>query len=126
MIDIPALAGRAIFQIAFVVRDFDAALERYSATLGAGPWRCWTLGADDHDQTLYRGAPTDFKSRLALTDSFPQVELIQLPPGRVYPATHRAKRPPRLAREPRRRAAPHRNSRRLCSRDDHTNGSGWT
>jgi methylmalonyl-CoA/ethylmalonyl-CoA epimerase len=77
MLDIPALADRAIFQIAFVVRDFDAALKRYSATLGAGPWRCWALGADHHDQTLYRGAPTDFKSRLALTDSFPQVELIQ-------------------------------------------------
>ena len=74
MVDIPALTGRAIFQIALIVRDFDTALERYSATLGAGPWRCWTLGADEHQETLYRGTPTSFKSRLALTDSFPQVE----------------------------------------------------
>ena len=32
-----------LFQIAFIVRDLDAALERYSAMLNAGPWRCWTL-----------------------------------------------------------------------------------
>jgi methylmalonyl-CoA/ethylmalonyl-CoA epimerase len=77
MIAVEALAGRPIFQIAFVVRDLEQALERYSAALGAAPWRCWTLGANDHQQTEYRGRPTSFSSRLALNNSSPQLELIQ-------------------------------------------------
>lgn len=77
MVPIPALAGRPVFQIAVVVRDFEQALARYSSVLGAGPWRCWTLGADDHEETSYRGAPTRFSSLLALNDSMPQLELIQ-------------------------------------------------
>jgi len=77
MIAVEAFAGRPIFQIAFVVGDFEQALERYSAALGAAPWRCWTFGADDHDHTEYRGRPTSFSSRLALNNSSPQLELIQ-------------------------------------------------
>ena len=77
MIAVQAIAGRPIFQIAFVVRDLEQALERYSAALGAAPWRCWTFGAEDHDYTEYRGRQTSFSTRLALNHSFPQLELIQ-------------------------------------------------
>jgi methylmalonyl-CoA/ethylmalonyl-CoA epimerase len=77
MVAIDAFAGRSIFQIAFVVANLEDALERYSATLDAAPWRCWTLGADGHQQTEYRGRPTNFSSRLALSSSSPQLELIQ-------------------------------------------------
>jgi hypothetical protein len=38
--ELDAFAGRSIFQVAFVVRDLEDALARYSAVLGAGPWRC--------------------------------------------------------------------------------------
>jgi methylmalonyl-CoA/ethylmalonyl-CoA epimerase len=77
MIPIDAFAGRSIFQLAFVVQNLEAALERYSAALDAAPWRCWTLGAGEHDETEYRGGPTSFSSRLALNDSSPQLELIE-------------------------------------------------
>jgi catechol 2,3-dioxygenase-like lactoylglutathione lyase family enzyme len=72
-----ALRGRAAFQIAFVVHDLDAALARWSAVLGAGPFRCWTFGATDHERCDYRGGPTDFSSLLALNGQTPQIELIQ-------------------------------------------------
>jgi catechol 2,3-dioxygenase-like lactoylglutathione lyase family enzyme len=77
MVTIEAFAGRPIFQFAFVVKNLEDALERYSAAFGAGPWRCWTLTAEDHEQTEYRGGPTSFASRLALNDSSPQLELIE-------------------------------------------------
>jgi methylmalonyl-CoA/ethylmalonyl-CoA epimerase len=76
MLPIEAFAGRPIFQIAFVVNDFEAALKRYTKALNAGPWRCYTLGADGHTACAYRGGPTE-SSRLALNDQSPQLELIQ-------------------------------------------------
>jgi hypothetical protein len=76
MVAIDAFAGRSIFQLAFVVKNLEDALERYSAALDAAPWRCWTLGAVEHEETEYRGSPTSFSSRLALNDSSPQLELI--------------------------------------------------
>jgi methylmalonyl-CoA/ethylmalonyl-CoA epimerase len=74
---IETFAGRSIFQIAFVVNDFEAALERYSNTLQAAPWRCWHFGADLHGDCDYRDEPTNFTSLLALNDTNPQIELIQ-------------------------------------------------
>ncbi|MFL5869048.1 MAG: hypothetical protein ACJ766_18245 [Thermoleophilaceae bacterium] len=77
MVAVEAFAGRPIFQIAFVVRKLDEALERFSSTLDTAPWRCWTFGAPDHEETEYRGRPTGFSSRLALNSSSPQLELIE-------------------------------------------------
>jgi methylmalonyl-CoA/ethylmalonyl-CoA epimerase len=72
-------AAERLFQIAFIVRDLEAALERYSAMLGAGPWRCWTLAAENHTEEQYLGGPTDYVTRLALTDGSEglQLELVQ-------------------------------------------------
>jgi catechol 2,3-dioxygenase-like lactoylglutathione lyase family enzyme len=84
--ELEAFAGRSIFQIGFVVRDFEGALARYSALLGPGRWRCWTFGARDHARCEYRGGPTDFTSRLALNDQAPQLELIEPLTG---PSTHK-------------------------------------
>jgi hypothetical protein len=75
--ELGTLAGHAPFQVAFVVVDLEDALTRYSALLGAGPWRCWTFGASDHERCDYRGRSTGFASRLALNDQSPQLELIQ-------------------------------------------------
>jgi methylmalonyl-CoA/ethylmalonyl-CoA epimerase len=77
VISIEAFRGRPVFQIAFVVRDFEAALEHYDSVLSAGPWRCFTFGTHLHKRADYRGGPTDFRARLALNDSEPQFELIQ-------------------------------------------------
>ena len=41
---VPSLAGRAPFQIAFVVSDLERAVRELDARLAAGPWRGWVLG----------------------------------------------------------------------------------
>jgi len=76
---VETLASGRLFQIAFIVSDLEAALERYSAMLGAGPWRCWTLAAENHAEETYLGGPTDYVTRLALNDASEglQLELVQ-------------------------------------------------
>jgi catechol 2,3-dioxygenase-like lactoylglutathione lyase family enzyme len=86
LVSIQAFAGRPIFQLAFVVRDLEPALERYSALLDVAPWRCYRFGAWHHATCEYRGAPSDFAVRLALNDAEPQLELIEPVEGR---STHR-------------------------------------
>jgi len=75
--DVAALLGGEVFQVAFVVRDLDAALERHTRVLGGTPWRCWTFSAAIHREAVYRGEPTDFSVRLALNGTSPQFELIE-------------------------------------------------
>ncbi|HST25731.1 MAG TPA: VOC family protein [Gaiellaceae bacterium] len=77
MNDVEALVGGELFQIAFVVRDLDAALERYTRILGGAPWRIFTFSAAIHREASYRGAATDFSVRLALNGTSPQCELIE-------------------------------------------------
>jgi hypothetical protein len=77
VISIEAFRGRAVFQIAFVVRDFEAALAQYDGVLGAGPFRCFTFGSHMHERADYRGEPKEFRALVALNDSDPQFELIQ-------------------------------------------------
>jgi methylmalonyl-CoA/ethylmalonyl-CoA epimerase len=66
-----------IAQMAFVVADLEAAIERYSRVLGPSNWRCYTFAAANHAEAEYHGSPTDFSARLALNDQSPQLELIQ-------------------------------------------------
>jgi catechol 2,3-dioxygenase-like lactoylglutathione lyase family enzyme len=75
--DVEALVGGKVFQIAFVVRDLDATLERYTRVLGGAPWRVFTFSAAIHREATYRGSPTDFVARLALNGTSPQYELIE-------------------------------------------------
>ncbi len=77
MNDVEVLVGGEVFQIAFVVRDLDAALERYTRVLGGAPWRIFTFSAGIHREAVYRGGPTDFSVRLALNGTSPQYELIE-------------------------------------------------
>jgi hypothetical protein len=80
--DAAALLDGEVFQMAFVVRDLDAALERHTHVLGGAPWRCWTFSAAIHREAVYRGEPTDFSVRLALNGTSPQFELIEPVSGR--------------------------------------------
>lgn len=92
VIAIDALAGRSIFQIAFVVNNLEEALERDSRALNSGPWRCYTLRAEGHEACDYRGGATSFASRLALNEGTPQLDR-----GRRTPLQHAGDRV-RLAR----------------------------
>jgi methylmalonyl-CoA/ethylmalonyl-CoA epimerase len=75
--DVEALVDGQVFQLAFVVRDLDEALARYTRVLGGAPWRVFTFSAAIHREASYRGGPTDFSVRLALNGTSPQYELIE-------------------------------------------------
>lgn len=77
MTETEALVGGGVFQIAFVVRDLDDALDRYTRVLGGAPWRIFTFSAAIHRKAAYRGGATDFSVRLALNGTSPQYELIE-------------------------------------------------
>jgi methylmalonyl-CoA/ethylmalonyl-CoA epimerase len=77
MTDFEALVDGEVFQVAFVVRDLDAALDRYTRILGGEPWRIFTFSAAIHREAEYRGGPTDFAVRLTLNGTSPQYELIE-------------------------------------------------
>jgi len=76
-VNVEHLVDGELFQIAFVVRDLDAALARYTRVLGGAPWRVFTFSAAIHCEAAYRGGPTDFSARLALNGTSPQYELIE-------------------------------------------------
>lgn len=74
---IQAIAGRAPFQLAFVVDDLQAAAARFDALLQAGPWRAYVFDGTTAPQRTYRGAPGDWSLLLALNGGNPQYELVQ-------------------------------------------------
>ena len=67
--------GLDVAQVALVVRDLDAALERWTA-LGYGPFRVYDYGPN-LARRRYRGAEGTFSMLLAVTDTTPQLELVQ-------------------------------------------------
>jgi len=69
------ILGMDVAQIALVVRDLDAALERYLA-VGYGPFRVYDYGRN-LARRRYRGAEGTFSMLLAVTDTSPQLELVQ-------------------------------------------------
>ena len=79
---VDALVDGQVFQIAFVMRDLDAALERYTRVLGGAPWRIFTFSSAIHGEVAYRGEPADFSVQLALNGTSPQYELIAPQSGR--------------------------------------------
>jgi catechol 2,3-dioxygenase-like lactoylglutathione lyase family enzyme len=77
MTGLPAFAGRPVGQVGIVVRDLDAALERYTREWGIAPWLCWTYGPETVPDLGYRGGPATYEMRIALCGNGPQVELVQ-------------------------------------------------
>ena len=69
------ILGLDVAQIALVVRDLDAALERWTA-VGYGPWRIYEYG-ENLARRRYRGADGTFSMLLAVSDTSPQLELVQ-------------------------------------------------
>jgi methylmalonyl-CoA/ethylmalonyl-CoA epimerase len=68
----------AINQVAVVVRDLDAAMERYWTELGIGPWDVYTYGPHRCSTMTFRGADQPYVMKLALAQVGPtQYELIE-------------------------------------------------
>ncbi len=63
-------------QIGYVVRDIEAAMQYWSATLGIGPWFYAPKIVDQ--EFLYKGKPSPIERSVALANSgFVQMELVQ-------------------------------------------------
>lgn len=65
-----------VFQVGFLVTDFDEALGLYAALWGVDEWRCFTYGPETVPQLSYRGRPARYSMRVALAGTAPQLELI--------------------------------------------------
>jgi methylmalonyl-CoA/ethylmalonyl-CoA epimerase len=69
---------RSIDQVAVVVRDLDAAMERYAAQLGIGPWDIYTYGPHRMHTMTFRGRDQPYVMKLALAQvGTTQYELIE-------------------------------------------------
>lgn len=67
-----------VHHTAVVVRDLDAAMERYTDGLGIGPWAVYTLGPDAMREMTFRGEEEGFAFTFALCEVSPIThELIQ-------------------------------------------------
>ena len=65
-------------QVAYVVKDVDAAVRHWADSLGVGPWSVYTMGADRLTDPMYRGQEVSFGIRHALGWSGTmQFELVQ-------------------------------------------------
>lgn len=68
----------SIDQVAVVVRDLDAAMERYWTQLGIGPWDVYTYGPHRMPTMTFRGSDQTYVMKLALAQvGSTQYELIE-------------------------------------------------
>jgi methylmalonyl-CoA/ethylmalonyl-CoA epimerase len=74
---IETLAGRPVGQVGIIVRDLEAALERYSSLWRLGPWACFVYGPATVPKLTYRGKAGRYSMRIALAGQGPQVELLE-------------------------------------------------
>lgn len=68
--------GRPIGQVGILVRDLERAVEHYTRSW-VTPWRVYAYGPDSVPRLSYRGEAGRFRMLLALSDTSPQIELIQ-------------------------------------------------
>ncbi|MCD8352233.1 MAG: VOC family protein [Planctomycetaceae bacterium] len=55
-----------LVQVAHLVRDLDAALEKYWRDFGMGPWDLYTYDEKNLQDSIYRGNPSDHTYRIAV------------------------------------------------------------
>ena len=73
---------KGIAQVAFVVRDLEAAVEKYWKIFGIGPWHFYTYGKPLVKKMSYRGKPADYEMRIALSYIGDlRIELIEIGKG---------------------------------------------
>src|SRR3712207_9273762 len=67
-----------VIQVAYVVRDLDAAMKRHWEVCGIGPWHIYTFEAPKVRNYTYRGRPATHTCLIAVTfGEGTQVELMQ-------------------------------------------------
>jgi catechol 2,3-dioxygenase-like lactoylglutathione lyase family enzyme len=64
-------------QVGILVSDIEAAIPRYSALFAVREWRLWTYGPGFVPELWYRGQLGTFVVRLAISDTSPQLELLE-------------------------------------------------
>jgi hypothetical protein len=74
---IKTLAGRDPVHLSFVVNDLEAAVHRFDAVVGGGPWSGYLIDETWPGERIHRGQPADWCLRLAFNNTRPQYELIQ-------------------------------------------------
>src|SRR6187551_2766615 len=73
-----AAGMRSVDQVAVVIRDLDAAMERYVTQLGIGPWDVYTYGPELLHTMTFRGENRPYVMKLALAFVGPTMyELIE-------------------------------------------------
>lgn len=65
---VPAAGIGSVDQVAVVVRDLDAAMERYANEFGLGPWAVYTFSPAWIRDMTFRGASQGYTMKLALAD----------------------------------------------------------
>jgi hypothetical protein len=72
-----------ISHVAFVVQDLEDAMRRFGRLLGIEPWLCYRYEPPRLAHTTFRGEPTDYSMRVALSDVEGPIDLLSraLPPG---------------------------------------------
>jgi len=71
------LDGRPIAQIGILVEDLDRAIDAHAAVAARDRWHVVEPSGPRRGDHRYRGAPAEFRARLAFSLSSPEVELIQ-------------------------------------------------
>lgn len=64
-------------QVAYVVPDMEAALEKYSKLFGISDWVGWDYTGDYLPNRFYDGKPAEYRSLAAVPAYGPKVEIIQ-------------------------------------------------
>ena len=76
--NVEAVLGAPVKQVAFVVEDIDSAMRRWWELLEVGPWEAYTMGPPRLQGMVVRGEPAEFSFRHALAWSGElQLELVQ-------------------------------------------------
>jgi len=71
-----------IAQIAFVVKDLEETVKNYWKYFGIGPWHFYTYGDPLVKRMSYKGKPTQYKARIALSwIGSLRIELIEMMEG---------------------------------------------
>jgi catechol 2,3-dioxygenase-like lactoylglutathione lyase family enzyme len=78
---LPMLDGRGPSQVGILVEDMEAALARYDALWGGGPWRGYRYDATTLPELGYRGGAGRYGVLIAINQTTPQVELLQAVEG---------------------------------------------
>jgi hypothetical protein len=64
-------------QVGIVVDNFDRALVAHAESIPHASWSIYTYSADVFAERTFHGEPGSFAMRIALSDTWPQIELIE-------------------------------------------------